>query len=353
MRHIFSTFVAISGIWLFGCGRQDKAPKLDELFPPSAERQARTRMMGALEGNASDGEYFVASGGRFVVGSNWTDPAIVAFDTATLRPAGWVIRKGKGPNEVLFVGSVHESDGDLYVYNSPVQQVLTVPIVAEKLAPSFDRQVIDIHYMEMLPITGRRYVGSGSFAIDDQQFYLLDSMGKRVEAIDDYVPDPKGRAIASYDNAFGQQGPLLRSPDGRCFMYASRDGLVLKFFRADDGHVRKIREYIVQAPLFAPMSDPEARTYTVEVDPNNMQGVKSLTSDDRYYYLLFSDRLLSEEVSETDQLLVFDHAGEPVARIRLDRPVYRIAADSRAGRLYALIQGDEQNRVAEILLPEL
>lgn len=91
----------------------------------------------------------------------------------------------------------------------------------------------------------------------------------------------------------------------------------------------------------------------MEVDPNNMQGVKSLTSDDRYYYLLFSDRLLSEEVSEADQLLVFDHAGEPVARIRLDRPVYRIAADSRAGRLYALIQGDEQNQMAEILLPEL
>lgn len=351
MRHIFSTFVAISGIWLFGCGRQDQTPELDELFPPSAEMQARTRIMGALEGNPSDGEYFVASGGRFVVGSNWTDPAIVAFDTATLRPAGWVIRKGKGPNEVLFIGSMHESDGDLYVYNTPVQQVLTVPVVAEKLAPSFDRQIVDVDYMEMLPIAGRRYIGSGSSAINDQQFYLLDSVGKRVEALDDYVPDPEGRIIASYDNAFGQQGPLLRSPDGRHFMYASRDGLVLKFFQADDSSVKKIREYIIQAPRFNPMSDPDARFYTVEVDPNNMEGVKSLTSDDRHYYLLFSDHLLSEEVSEADRLLVFDHEGKPVRHIRLDLPVNRIAADSRSGRLYALIQGYEENQVAEIILP--
>lgn len=352
MQKIFRIFVAISGIWLFGCGRQDTAPELEDLFPPSAEMQAPTRMMGALEGNASDGEYFVASCGRFVVGSNRTDPAITIFDTMTFRSVG-VVRKGKGPNEVIYIGSLHENDGDLYVYNTLAKQVLTVPVVAEKLAPSFARQVVDVDYMEMLPIAGRRHVGSGSSASDDQQFYLLDSMGKRVEAIDDYVPDPEGRTIASYDNAFGQQGPLLRSPDGRHFMYASRDGLVLKFFRVDDDHARKIREYIVQAPLFTPMSDPEARFYTVAVDPNNLQGVESLTADDRYYYLLFSERLLSDEVSEADQLLVFDHAGEPVARIRLDRPVNRIAADSRSGKLYALIQESEQNRVAEILLPEL
>ena len=352
MRNVFSIFVTLSGIWLFGCGRQDKTPELDELFPPSSEMQAHTRMMGALAGNASDGEYFIASAGHFVIGSNWTDPAITVFDTATLQPAGWVIRKGKGPNEVLFIGSMHESDGNLYVYNSPIKKILAVPVRGDKpVFTLFDGQGEDVAYMKMLPIAGRQYVGAGSKQINDQQFYLLDSVGKRVEAFDDYMPDPEGRIIASYDNAFGQQGPLLRSPDGRHFMYASRDGLVLKFFQADDSSVKKIREYIIQAPRFNPMSDPDARFYTVEVDPNNMEGVKSLTSDDRHYYLLFSDHLLSEEVSEADRLLVFDHEGKPVRHIRLDRPVNRIAADSRSGRLYALIQGYEENLVAEIILP--
>lgn len=353
IRILHYSLVIILGLLVFSCQEKRNNPtELKILFADACQTEAHVRSLGTLKACVSDGEFFVAAQGRVAIGSNRTDPAISVYDTKNLRPTGLVVLRGKGPGEVMNIGSLCEVNGSLWIYNSNARRILTVPIAAPDHRTDSSATLQTVTYMKMIPVEGQRYVGAGSMELGDKQFYLLDSAGRRIQEIDDYAVDPQGRTIASYDNSFGQQGPILPTPDGRHFMYASRDGLILKFFDVHSESVRKSKEYLIQFPMFNPMSKPEQRFYTVSVDPENMDGAESLTADNKYYYILFSDHPLKDDETAADQLLVFTHEGQPVARVQLDLPVNRIAYDVSDGKLYALIMDSQTNRLAEIILPD-
>lgn len=351
-------FGALAAIVLVGCGRRDRmVSSVEELLP--ALETAEVRVMGPLQGEPAMMDYVAALDGFIIVGSKRTDPVLNVYDVHSLQPIESRFKRGRGPNEVMYLGNFCVDSQALFVYDAnankqlwlPAGQILTgVPQTMRM--PGGDKAS---RYMTLVPVWNNRYVAMGRLNHGDAQFCVLDSLCQITGYPDTYPQNEENKDFPSYDKAYGFQGQIVKTYDGKRFLYASRAGLVLKFFDATTDSVVKIREYLVQIPRFTPQSNPATQSYSIAGDANNLRGTESMTADDRYYYLLFSGRRQREDLSHgpVDQLLVFTHAGEPVARVRLDRPVDRIAFDTSVGKLYALIAEDASNQLAEILLPEL
>lgn len=331
--------------------------EIEDLFPRS--QTAAVRFFGSLQGEPKSMDYVAAWEGKMVLGSKRNDPVLNLYDLTTLQTIPSPFMRGNGPAEISYLGSFCADSQALFVYDPNVNKQLWLYAGAidgrpsVRLMPGGDTAA---RYMTLVPLWNNRYVASGMLGHGDDQFCLLDSTGRVVDYLDVYPQSDETKNFPSYDKAFGFQGQILKTYDGKRFVYVSRSGLVLKFFGCEGADsIRKLGEYLVQIPKFTPRSNPKQQFYSVSGDLDNLRGVESLTADRKYYYLLFSGKKIRDDPSfeAIDQLLVFTHEGRPVSRIRLDRPVDRIAYDIATGKLYALAMDVEENRIGEIVLPEL
>ena len=95
------------------------------------------------------------------------------------------------------------------------------------------------------------------------------------------------------------------------------DGIVIGPRYATGKVLRNIRRFSFKAPLF------------------------SLQADDNYIYLLYRDRLLWElETGKSgrysNEIFVFNHQGEKVAKLKLDCNLDHIVIDRKRNKLYGI-----------------
>ena len=75
---------------------------------------------------------------------------------------------------------------------------------------------------------------------------------------------------------------------------------------------------------------------------NSFGQVLDLAMDDRYIYILYLDQLLSEydyndsQKSMANRILVFDHDGLPIAKLMLDKRIYRMAICAKLDKMIGL-----------------
>ena len=341
------------------CGRQqDKnGAEFDELFPISAT--ASVHLLGSLSGEPKSMDYVTAWDGKIVLGSKRNDPVLNIYDIASLQLVDSSFRRGNGPIDISYLGNFCADSQTLFIYDMNVGKQLRIPTGATINRPTVHTMPgrdPAVRFMNIVPLWGNRFVADGRLDHDDSQFCLLDSSGRITSYLDTYPQNEANKDFPSYDKAFGFQGQIFPTYDGKRFVYASRSGLVLKFFgMGPTGEFEKVNEFSVQIPNFTPQSNPAQGFYTVAGDADNLRGVASMTADRQFYYFLFSGKTLREDMyaGPVDQLLVFTHSGEPVARIRLDRAVNRIVYDASTAKLYALTMDETANLLSEISLPVL
>lgn len=305
-------------------------------------------------------DYVAGADGYIILGAKRADPVLTIYDIRSMQPVASPFKRGRGPNEVMYLGCFSVDSQALFVYDPNGYKQLWLPSesISSEDFPRTKRMpetVNQIRYMTLVPIWNNRYVAMGRLDHGDAQFCVLDSLCQIINYVDTYPRTKENKDFPSYDKAYGFQGQIVKTYDGKRFLYASRSGLVLKFFDASTDSVVKLKEYLIQIPKFTPQSNPAQQSYTVSGNLDNLRGIESFTADERYYYLLFSGLKQRDDPAfgPMSRLLVFTHGGEPVAHIRLDKPVARIAFDVSSRKLYALIATDDANQLAEIVLPEL
>ena len=328
------------------------------LFPISAT--ASVHPLGSLSGEPKSVDYVTAWDGKIVLGSKRNDPVLNIYDISSLQLIdSSSFRRGRGPTDISYLGNFCADSQALFVYDMNTCKMLRIPAgtmdgkLTVHTMPGRDPA---IRFMNVVPLWNDRYVADGRLEHGNSQFCLLDSAGRVASYLDTYPQNEVNQDFPSYDKAFGFQGQLLPTYDGKRFVYASRSGLVLKFFGMDStGGFEKLNEFSVQIPNFTPQSNPALGFYTVAGDADNLRGVESMAADRQFYYFLFSGKTLREDLyaGPVNQVLVFTHSGEPVACVHLDRAVNRIVYDVSTDKLYALTMDETTNQLSEISIPPL
>ena len=183
----------------------------------------------------------------------------------------------------------------------------------------------------------------------DCQFFLTDSSLCEVKGFDAYPETTATAGLTPAEMALGYNGNVKVSPDGSHFVATSRQGAVWKFFdcRMDSVPV-KTAEYLFEIPVFSSASSGSHST--VRFDPDNVQGVLSATSDNCYFYLLYSDRRPWRDwPRESDVVYVFTHEGKPVRKVRLDVPVGWVVSGAEGEALYLIKATDEGYQVRRVV----
>ena len=338
---------ALGTLLLFSCGRPATRPEsVEELFA-GLEVSCSTERMDFDEREVVEPIYIASLDNLLLIGNFFTEPQVTVYDLDSQRLAGSFLHKGRANNEVLGMDGLDCCDGRIYVYSGGERKLVMTdsagwrqnPVALEVRTVS---EIPDGHGYDRHPICGGRFVSTGyQFSNPDCQFFLTDSSLCQVKGFDVYPEAAVNAGLTPAEMALGYNGNVTVSPDGSHFVATSRQGAVWKFFdcRPDSVPV-KTAEYLFEIPVFSSASS--GAHSTVRFDPDNVQGVLSATSDDRYFYLLYSERKPWRDwPRESDVVYVFTHDGQPVRKIRLDIPVGWIVSDAIGSGLYLIRVVDE------------
>lgn len=342
-------------VGLVSCGGRDDRPKsVEELFE-GLEVSCSTERMDFDEREMVEPIYIACLDNSLLIGNFFTDPQVTVYDLDSQKRVGAFLHKGRANNEVLQVDGVDCCGGRVYVYSGSDRKLAIAdraglrqtPVPLEVRTVS---EIPDGHGYGRHPICGGRFVSTGyQSSHPDCQFFLTDSSLCEVKGFDAYPETAVNAGLTPAEMALGYNGNVKVSPDGSHFVATSRQGAVWKFFdcRTDSVPV-KTAEYLFEIPVFSSASSGSHST--VRFDPDNVQGVLSATSDDRYFYLLYSDRRPWRDwPRESDVVYVFTHEGKPVRKVLLDVPVGWIVSGADGEALYLLKATDEGYQVRRVV----
>lgn len=285
-----------------------------------------------------------------ILGAYMNEKNLYVYDLNTGKLVNELIHVGRGPNEMFSLNDICSKNGQLFLFGNNKEWVtLDNGILTNKPYLSgveLKTNPLD-SYFRIIPIKDEKYIASGCFSESDKQFVLLDKEFNIIAKFDNY-PTTK-IPFSAQDLGMGFQGKLVSCGNGGYFAYVSNLGCVLKFFKFKDNEVVKTTEYAYEIPNFKSMSVPDISLYTVVQNSNTSRGALSVCSSNDKYYVLYCDKPLSDKLSESNLVYVFDNEGLPVEKLVLDRSVTSIIYCQVLDKLYALGVENEDDCIFDII----
>ena len=250
---------------------------------------------------------------------------------------------GRGPGEVLIIGSMQLRNDMLHVFDSSRQNYIVLDleatidegkqVIAETTAlDTKDENAGDIEQPFALYKCKTAYLAAGLYG-DGSWFRLLDSSWHSVSTIP--MADFNGldnlsvleKASLHVTSSFSVR------PDGRRGICAMDSGATFSIFSLDHDGIQEINRTIHFTPSLTPSG--VSGLLSPRHNPDDVRGFCDVDSDQQYVYLLFSGKEFSDFDDPSflcNHLLVYDWNGNPVRRYELEKSVSSIHLHD--GRIY-------------------
>ena len=340
---------------LYGC-QSNVQSDLDKLFAQKPEIKLPIQLSNIESDDIGMPIYFACTDSLLVVSEMFQSHFITVYNTNNGQIINRFASKGNGPNELLGVSGIYFSNNHLLIHSPMPHRMLYVQNSDLLASPTSFQKITafkedDASYLKMAPVSDGLFMGTAMLNQADKggQFALANTDGKFLRAVDQYPLNKELKSVPNHDLAFGFQGALSPSADGRYALYSGPLHGVLKFFRFDKDNPKKIKEYVFAFPQFTSRADPQNQTYGVQVSQESIAGTISVAVSDDSYYILFSNKQPREFNSNI--IYVFDFHGNPTKKILLDEPVRAIVYSQKDHSLWAYRELADALRIDIIKLP--
>lgn len=261
-------------------------------------------------------------------------------------------RKGRGPGEVLNLGSVQIYDGRLCVYDISQSRSYALDIAASVRAHSQQLvdegiypEIADATLLRPFVLYGYEYGIMMTGLFSDETWYISvkedgtpnGKVGQvEYEGTEDMTPVGK--------SAFHLSSSFSVRPDGRKGVCAMSVGGAFSIFDTDTSEISESVRKIYYPPLLS--SSKDDRVVSPSYDPANRRGFCGVCSDNTHIYLLYSGKRSGDRTSPSYQcghLLVYDWDGNPVVHYELAEEINSVCMEGKSiygvsshpsGRLY-------------------
>lgn len=334
MKRILSNYAFSLLVCLLFCRcNNDKGSGLDELNKMFAQKEtlhleAKPSLIRSED--LGDHGYLACIDSLLLIGNYRGDHLITVYNLHTGAIVNRLAPRGKAKNEFLQIGNIQGLNDRVMVYGRMPPHIAWIP--KEELLDSFPKmEHIDIvfeygGYLSVFPIFGDKYVATGRFDLPESknhQFALIEPDGTYAYTFEDYLLHESIKSLPNYNLAFGYQGTITPTPNGKHGFYGGWNNAVWKFYDFSGERPHKIKEYPLILPSFTPQKGGK---YGVVHSESSIGGtIFAAASNDRYY-VLFSDKPYGTySTYYTDRIYVFDLQGNPLQKIKLDRELIAIA----------------------------
>ncbi len=229
--------------------------------------------------------------------------------------------------------------------------------------PSFFYQLPDnLYFDNLLMLNDSILVGKiGLSNFDDNFFALLNrNSGKLVTGIP--LPQPTLKEHQKYYHAdvfnwtratFG--GDLKERPDNPGqFAYFSSKGAYIQLFEVDDNFsIRSVYQHLFYPPLFQVYKQANNITYPVLLK-DCLSGFNNITVTKDKIYALYNGKSAYDDDTDlllSDQVLVYSWTGQPIERIQLSQPCYKIAIDPYNEKVLFCLRSFNEPSIVRYALP--
>ena len=243
-------------------------------------------------------------------------------------------RRGRGPGEVLNVGSAQLYGDDLHVFdiNRQIYYILDIAetlyrkqqVLKSEILPHDAGKAIDQLNRPFVLYKYRTGVLATGLFEDGTWFGLLGDSGKTASAIP-LIDFKSTRGMSPLENSSFQLSSFFSvSPDGKKGICAMLNCGAFSIFDINANTITERIRKIYYEPI---MLSAPGDLITPGNSPENVRAFYSAQSTDKEIYLLFSGRKAGDETCPTyecSHLLVYDWDGNPVRRYELERAVNSI-----------------------------
>ena len=261
--------------------------------------------------------------------------SIIDINSSTLYSR--FARFGQGPNEVL------PRLDDLTVFDG---NTITAFSVQANALYSFSRkndflpkrkidfgQDRSIGITNMIPISSDRYIAMGVF--EEGRYLFLGENGEKISFNFDFpIPTDGTRFTSPIQQVVAFQGILQGRPNRNAFFFAAMTSEVFEIMEIDnDNNLRQVFSFHGEIARFV----LEGNTSVAFRRESNVFFV-SATSTDNYIYLLYSNKMIGDNIHnamQSSRVLVFDWQGNPITKLLLDIEVNAIAVSENDEYLFA------------------
>ena len=253
-------------------------------------------------------------------------------------------RRGRGPGEVLNVGSVQLHGGILYVFDLGRQIYyaldLEASIKSRKQVLKGETRLLDdgspvspLNGPFILYKHGNGILATGLFS-DGTWFGSLNE-AKGIASSIPLIDFKSTRNMSTLENsAFQLSSSFSVSPDGRQGICAMLACGAFSIFDISGNALKERLRTIYYEPKMLPSPGEQI---TPGSTPDNIRAFYAVQSTDEEIYLLFSGREaggIDIPSYECSHLLVYDWDGNPIRRYELEHPITSIHL--QAGRIYGI-----------------
>ena len=355
MRNIIITIIFfVSCIWLCGC-QNSNLTSWDRLFAQKPVIKLPVQSSNIQSDDIGMPIYFACIDSFLIVSEMFNNHFITVYNTNSGQVVNRFASKGQGPNEFLGVGGLYVSNDHLLIHSTMPNRMVYVhkrdllESDVSFIKISFKEGEDVAHYLRISPVSDGLFMGTAMSTNYDKkyQFALADENGEFLSEFDQYPLNRDLKSVPNYDLAYGFQGTIQPSPDGRYALYSGILHGVLKFFNFEADNPIKIKEYVFAYPKFTSRAIPNEQRYAVAVSDDAIAGAISVAVSDDLYYILFSNQ---PRIYESNIIYVFDFHGEPVKKILLDEPVNNIVYSKKDNSLLAYQETTEDPHIGFIKL---
>lgn len=355
MKNTVKTIVfLVSCTWLCGC-QSSKLTDLDSLFAQKPVINLPIQLSNIQSDDIGVPVYFASIDSFLIVSEMFNNNFIAVYNTNSGKLVNRFASKGQGPNEFLGVSGLYVLNDQLLIHSTMPNRMVYVN-KGDLLKSDISYRTVGFkegedlaRYLTIAPVSDGLFMGTAMFINHDkkEQFAIADGNGEFLREFDQYPLNEELKSVANYDLAYGFQGTIQPSHDGRHALYYGVLHGVLKFFRFDSDNPVKIKEYVAAYPKFTSQAIPNEQRYGVIVSNESIAGAVSVAVSDDAYYVLFSNQ---PRVYESNVIYVFDFSGEPVKTILLNEPVNSIVYSRKDNALWAYREMEEDPRIDFIKL---
>ncbi|MBI9064842.1 MAG: hypothetical protein JEZ14_22845 [Marinilabiliaceae bacterium] len=244
------------------------------------------------------------------------------------------IKRGSGPNEMIFPRAISYYKDDLFTSYSNSRNELLYFSLNDLLNGDdhfYRSQEIDMQTsFRGYPINDSLIICTGMY--EKGRYGLYDIKNKDGSVKYDYPSDQKHEEESDLLKGMVFQGEITMHPNRNMFAHASLAACELEIFSIGKNDFERDFQKVYFLPNYT------VRDNRYKLDKSNKLGFMSMISTDSFLCVLYSGRSTKEfgmECFSSNALLIYDWSGNPIIHFELDRQIKDITIDNENMIIYA------------------
>lgn len=264
------------------------------------------------------------------------------YNINTLNKIGSCIPFGSGPNEMLIINKIQQTDSTIWLFDQSQNKLFQFNIsdFLTNQAPNPRKTIsLEIASSSVIVLSPERIIAT-TLNPDGSRFTIFDGEGNIIKDISEY-PD-FGEEMTGYEKMVSFSVESVLSEDKQNIILTYKQTDLVEIYDID-GNL-KTR---VQGPdqLFTALKQKQdgEQIRVVPKDDNTFDAYFSPCTYKNEIFALYSGKAFNRKEANylLDRIIVFNTLGDPIREYKLSEPIFQFTVDSKSKKIYGISDSPE------------